>query len=100
MPQADARSPPPSPPASPAPRAIAERYGAQTLPLDGGLPDDVDRRFDVTVDAGGAGPEGLTWVLGHTGRGGICTSRGARRRPRLIFTPEPAEARPGPAARA
>ena len=63
--------------ASPTRRAVAERYGAQTRSLDGGLPDDVDRRFDVTVDAGGAGPEGLTWVLEHTGRGGICTSTAA-----------------------
>lgn len=57
--------------------AIASGYGAVVRDVASGLPEDLDGRFDVTVDAGGAGPAGLTWTLGHTGRGGWCTCTAA-----------------------
>lgn len=57
-------------------RAVAERYGATVVDITDGLPEDRER-FEITVDAGGAGPVGLTWLLERTGRGGICTSTAA-----------------------
>ena len=56
--------------ADPGRRAIAESYGAETLDH---IPDRVDTRFPVTVDAS-ADPRGLELALGSLGRDGICTS--------------------------
>ena len=51
-------------------RAIAEAFGARTLAE---VPDRVDRRFPVTVDAS-ASTAGLALALGSLDRDGICTS--------------------------
>ncbi|HEY3021315.1 MAG TPA: alcohol dehydrogenase catalytic domain-containing protein [Solirubrobacteraceae bacterium] len=51
-------------------RAIAASYGADTLDH---IPDRVDRRFPVTVDAS-ADVRGLELALGSLDRDGICTS--------------------------
>jgi alcohol dehydrogenase len=55
-------------------RAVAAGYGASVRDIGAGLPEDLASDFDITVDAGGAGPKGLTWLLQRTGRGGLCTS--------------------------
>lgn len=54
----------------PSRRAIAERYGAQTLDH---VPDRVDGQFPITVDAS-ASTEGLALALASLGRDGVCTS--------------------------
>jgi len=51
-------------------RAIAQAYGAETLDH---VPDRVDGRFPITVDASGD-PRGLELALGSLDRDGICTS--------------------------
>jgi alcohol dehydrogenase len=51
-------------------RAIAEGYGAETLDR---VPDQVDGRFPITVDASGD-PRGLELALGSLDRDGVCTS--------------------------
>jgi alcohol dehydrogenase len=51
-------------------RAIAERYGARTLD---DVPDRVDERFPITVDAAGT-REALQLVLNSLDRDGVCTS--------------------------
>jgi len=56
--------------ADPGRRAIARTYGAETLDH---VPDRVDGRFPVTVDASGD-PRGLELALGSLDRDGICTS--------------------------
>lgn len=56
--------------ADPGRRALAQAYGARTLDH---VPDRVDRRFPVTVDAS-ASREGLALALGSLDRDGICTS--------------------------
>jgi threonine dehydrogenase-like Zn-dependent dehydrogenase len=56
--------------ADPGRRAIAERYGAETLDH---VPDRVDRPFPITVDAS-ASPEGLALALSSLDRDGVCTS--------------------------
>lgn len=58
-------------------RSVAESYGAVARDISSGLPADLEANFDVTVDAGRAGPEGLTWLLGKTGPGGLCTCTAA-----------------------
>lgn len=60
-------------------RAIAEGYGADTLDQ---VPDRVERRFAITVDASGD-PRGLELALGSLDRDGICTSTA------IYFDPEP-----------
>lgn len=59
-------------------RAIAEAYGAETLDH---VPDRVDTRFPVTVDAAGH-PRALELALGSLDRDGICTSTA------IYFDPE------------
>ena len=56
--------------ADPRRRAIAAAYGAETLDH---LPDRVDSRFAITVDASGS-PEGLALALRSLDRDGVCTS--------------------------
>jgi alcohol dehydrogenase len=51
-------------------RAIAERYGARTLDT---VPDQLDTRFPITVDAAGT-PEALALAVGSLDRDGVCTS--------------------------
>jgi threonine dehydrogenase-like Zn-dependent dehydrogenase len=51
-------------------RAIAERYGARTLDA---VPDQLDTRFPITVDAAGT-PEALALAVGSLDRDGVCTS--------------------------
>jgi alcohol dehydrogenase len=53
-------------------RAIAERYGAQTLDH---VPNELERRYPITVDAS-ASREGLALALGSLDRDGVCTSTG------------------------
>jgi alcohol dehydrogenase len=59
-------------------RAIAEGYGAETLDH---IPDRVDHRFPITVDASGD-IRGLELALGSLDRDGICTSTA------IYFDPE------------
>lgn len=55
-------------------RAVAERWGAQTIDSAEALPERLPHRdFDVTVDASG-NPAALALVARHTGDNGICTS--------------------------
>jgi alcohol dehydrogenase len=56
--------------ADPARRAIAERYGAQTLDH---IPERLDHRVPITVDASGD-IRGLELALASLDRDGICTS--------------------------
>jgi threonine dehydrogenase-like Zn-dependent dehydrogenase len=51
-------------------RGIAEGYGARTLDV---VPEQLDERFPVTVDAAGT-REGLALAVGSLDRDGICTS--------------------------
>jgi threonine dehydrogenase-like Zn-dependent dehydrogenase len=51
-------------------RAIAEGYGARVL---GEVPEQLDERFPITVDAAGT-REGLALAVGSLDRDGVCTS--------------------------
>ena len=53
-------------------REVAEGYGCRTQDTSRSVPKDLDRNYDVTVDASG-NPEILSFVLKHTGANGICT---------------------------
>lgn len=64
--------------ADPGRRAIAKAYGSETLD---DLPDQLDERFPVTVDASGD-PRGLELALACLDRDGVCTSTA------IYFDPE------------